>query len=106
MQVDHIVPKFATDGIRNKESIKMRISDYCGGFNIDDINGIDNLMPSCRQCNFYKSAERMEIFRKKMKTIVERLEKIFIFKLALKFGIISINKWDNKFYFEKHGRME
>ena len=81
MQVDHILPK------RN------------GG--TDDI---DNLNPSCRLCNHYKRANSIESFRDfALGGIIKRLMKIYIFRVALDYGMITINGWDKKFYYEKNG---
>ena len=79
MQVDHILPK------RN------------GG-----TNDIDNLNPSCRLCNHYKRAANIETFRHGLLGgLIKRLMKIYIFRVALDYGMITINGWDKKFYFEK-----
>ena len=79
MQVDHILPK------RN------------GG--TDDIN---NLNPSCRLCNHYKRAANIETFRNGLLGgLIKRLMKIYIFRVALDYGMITVNGWDKKFYFEK-----
>ena len=79
MQVDHILPK------RN------------GG--TDDI---DNLNPSCRLCNHYKRAADIETFRNDLLGgLIKRLMKIYIFRVTLDYGMITINGWDKKFYFEK-----
>ena len=81
MQVDHILPK------RN------------GG--TDDI---DNLNPSCRLCNHYKRAADIGTFRNDLLGgLMDRLMKIYIFRVALDYGMITINGWDKKFYFEKNG---
>ena len=81
MQVDHILPK------RN------------GGK--DDL---DNLNPSCRLCNHYKRAYSIECFRDfALGGLIKRLMKVYIFRVALDYGMITINGWDNKFYFEKNG---
>lgn len=80
MQIDHIFPQWR------------------GGK-----NDIENLNPSCRMCNHYKSGNDLESFRKwSLGEIIDRLKKIYIFRLALKYGMIEIKEWDNKFYFEKH----
>lgn len=63
-------------------------------------NEIDNYKPSCRACNFYKSTMGIEKFRETLKTIPERLEKEFIYKLAKKYGIIEEIDKDIKFYYE------
>ena len=78
MQVDHIQAK------------------RCGGK-----DELKNYNPSCKQCNFYKSTLTLESFRKKISTLEDRLKKIFIFRLALKYNIISLRPFYGKFYFEK-----
>jgi hypothetical protein len=80
MQVDHVIPK--------------RI----GG--MDDIN---NLNPACRRCNHYKRAEKLERFRTLLLTLHERIKGNYICKVAEDYGVITIKKWDGKFYFEKVG---
>lgn len=79
MQVDHINAK------------------YLGGK--DDIN---NYNPSCRECNFYKSTFTIEGFRNQIATILDRVKKPFIVRLAIKYGLISFKPFDGLFYFEKH----
>ena len=68
---------------------------------LDDINTIDNLMPSCRQCNYYKEGSTIEGFRKKLKSLMERVKKPFIYRLAEKYNMVKESEWDGKFYFEK-----
>lgn len=84
-QVDHIISKY------HHEYFKL---DW-------DIDRMENLNPSCRQCNFYKGESNIEQFREKMTTLHERLMKPFIVRLAIKYGILEYKEWDNKFYFEK-----
>lgn len=83
MQVDHFAPFY-----------------LCG-----DNQNIDNLMPSCRQCNFYKNTYTINKFRGELKLLVDRLERdSFIFRLAKQYGMITINEdvIDNlKFFYEK-----
>ena len=87
MQVDHIVPKRAFEI----------------GYEHGNPDDIDNLNPSCRLCNHYKRAESIEHWRQYfLDRIIENLNKIYIFRVALRFGMIEIKGWDRKFYFEKH----
>ena len=79
MQVDHVTSVYGNNGS----------------------NDIDNLMPACRMCNFYKSTFTLDKFRKNLETLHERLLKLFIYRLALKYGLISEHKKDVVFYFEK-----
>ena len=78
MQVDHIHPK------------------RLGGK-----DELENYHPSCRRCNHYKRTLTLEKFRKLIETLNERLQKIYIVKVAIDYGIVTLNKWDGKFYFER-----
>lgn len=81
MQIDHIAPK-------------------CLGGS----DAIDNLNPSCRMCNHYKRSLTVEKFREQIKTLITRLEKIYIYRVAVNFGIVNELTWDGKFYFESEER--
>lgn len=82
MQVDHVVSVYGNNGS----------------------NDIENLMPACRMCNFYKSSFPLEVFRKHLETLHERLQKPFIYRLALKYGLIEEHKNKVVFYFEKENK--
>lgn len=65
-------------------------------------DSLDNLMSSCRQCNYYKAEADIEGFRSKMRNILERTcRDSFQVQLAMKHGILEYKPWDGKFYFEK-----
>lgn len=65
-------------------------------------DSLDNLMPSCRQCNYYKAEADIENFRSKIHNILERTcRDSFQVRLAIKHGILEYKPWDGKFYFEK-----
>ena len=88
MQVDHIVPKYRN----NEKWIK-------GEIGTDDIS---NLNPSCRMCNFYKGMSRIDAFRTRLRNnLMFNLQKDFRFRLAQKYGMVKIEDWDEKFYYEK-----
>lgn len=93
MQVDHMHPKRLSN-----------LYEYCQKY-IDgrpgNINEMDNLMPSCRTCNHYKRALDIEGFRRQMLTLLGRVEQIYIYKVAVKYGICKSKAWDGIFYFEK-----
>ena len=88
MQVDHYYPKRSSNYI-------MVIHE------IEDIDALSNLMPSCRRCNHYKRSYLPEDFRNLMKTLHERVEQNYIAKVAIDFGIVKIYPFDGVFYFEK-----
>lgn len=77
MQIDHLCPK------RNNGE-----------------NNPDNLMPSCRLCNHYKRANSIETFRGLLLDMRRKLENIYIFRVARKFGMIRWREWYGEFYFE------
>ncbi|MGN0223650.1 MAG: HNH endonuclease [Muribaculaceae bacterium] len=79
MQVDHITPK------RN------------GGSNLPH-----NLFPACPLCNHYKRATTPLLFKTwLLDGIIDRLQKLYIFRVALRYGLIEIKKhYVDKFYFE------
>lgn len=88
---------------------------YCGekleykDMQVDHIDpyirgGMDNLSnynPACRSCNFYKDTMTVEQFREQLGKLVARLHKVFIFRLALKHGLVKITDKPVEFYFEK-----
>lgn len=84
MQVDHVISVYGKDGS----------------------NDLDNLMPTCRMCNFYKSTFSLEEFRKQLETMHEILRKPFIYRLALKYGLIEEHKKKIEFFFEREKENE
>jgi 5-methylcytosine-specific restriction endonuclease McrA len=87
MQVDHYYPQ-----------CKERF--YSRRFGID-VHAEENLMPTCRRCNHYKRSATPKQFKTLMKTLHERLEAIYILKVAVDFGMATIQPFDGLFYFEK-----
>ena len=83
MQIDHIRPK-------------------CNG----GLNSIENLNPSCRLCNHYKRSLTLEKYRELLKTLHLRIEKDYKNKVAIKYGLLKVEPFDGKFYFEKLSKIE
>lgn len=79
----------------------MQVDHVKSVFYYNGTNDIDNLLPSCRMCNFYKGIADIEYLRKRLETLHERLRKPFIYRLALKYGLITEHKDKVVFYFEK-----
>lgn len=66
-------------------------------------NEIGNLMPACRQYNFYKGANDIEGLRQAITNVLSRTcVDNFQARMAMKYGIIKLYPWDGKFYFEKN----
>jgi len=94
---------------------------YCGvdlvkGWNVDHVapkrsggtDEIENLNPSCKDCNNYKSGQSLEEFRYYLNIMLnEKLEYLFKSKtkmqVAMNMGSIKHTLWDGKFYFERVG---
>ena len=85
MQVDHI------------ESVYR--AEY-NGKDADDT--IYNYMPACRACNFYKGTFTLKQFRSHLlNTLSNTCRESFQTKLAMKYGMLTYQPWDGRFYFEK-----
>jgi 5-methylcytosine-specific restriction endonuclease McrA len=98
MQVDHLIPKsqehYMVYDTGNWVEVQQIMESY------------DNLMPSCRRCNHYKRAHTLHNFRVMMKSLHERIKKIYIVKVAIDYGIVTFNEWDEMFYFEHAEEMD
>lgn len=93
MQVDHIESLYV-------KSLNEQLADNP---TLTQNDNVENLMPSCRQCNFYKGEADIEGFRSKIHNWLERTcIDSFQVKLAMKYGILQYKPWDDKFYFEKN----
>ena len=81
----------------------MQVDHFNSVYAYDGENEIENYMPSCRQCNFYKSTGTIEQFRQNLKeTMLKGLKKTFQYRLLVKYGLIQENDKEIKFYFEEH----
>ena len=93
------INKFQVDHIEPASSIKHIYKE--GDAYLSRKDEESNLMATCVRCNHYKRAENLERFRHQMKTLHERLLKIYIVKVACNFGIIKLTPFDGIFSFEK-----
>jgi len=97
MQVDHIIPMmYAEYGTKeHREAVQQMIVD-------GRMDSIDNLMPACRACNFYKSMNDLEHFRRRISDELDRsCRSTFQTRLAMQYGMIKYEPWDGKFWFER-----
>lgn len=78
MQVDHIQAR------------------YIGGK-----DNLENYNPACRPCNFYKSTMTIDQFRDELKKVQGRLRKVFIYRLAVAYGLVEEKDLNVQFYFER-----
>jgi 5-methylcytosine-specific restriction endonuclease McrA len=87
MQVDHYYPQYKARFYKNRFGI--------------DVHAEPNLMPACRRCNHYKRARTPKQFKALMQSLHERLEAIYILKVAVDFGIATLQPFNGSFYFER-----
>ena len=108
MQVDHILPQELVGSFMvgtkpltdDYELIEKKAYDSVR--ETKDPNHPDNLLPACRQCNFYKSTFRINAFRGNIEeTLWHKLEKDFNYRLLTKYGCIEEHRKPIIFYFEK-----
>ena len=85
MQVDHIVP------------LRKGGADTLG-----------NMWPACRSCNHYKHTLTVQQFRQQVEKAPNRLMRYdTTYRLAVRFGLLELNRKPVTFYFERtgaHGR--
>jgi len=63
-------------------------------------NKIDNLMPSCPSCNNYKHSYSLQEFRRLISDLKTQLERFNQYKIAKRYGLVTENDIEVKFYFE------
>lgn len=89
MQVDHIKSIYSN-------------MDYKQTMTEEEMYSIENLLPTCRQCNFYKSVFTLEVSRERLQTtMIKNLRKNFGYRLAVKYGLVEEKMKPITFYFER-----
>jgi 5-methylcytosine-specific restriction endonuclease McrA len=98
MQVDHIIPtSFFSQHINNK----VRVPKFLNHLTESDVNHMDNLLPTCRVCNKWKSAHDLELFRKEIEEQVRRLNDYSSnYRMAKRYGLVEETIKPIIFYFE------
>lgn len=85
MQIDHLVP--------------------LEGWNQHGTNDFENLMPACRRCNHYKRANSLELWRKMIEEIPNKLERdSYIYRVGIDYGLVEPKPHKVQFYFEKYNK--
>jgi 5-methylcytosine-specific restriction endonuclease McrA len=92
MQIDHLVPLYRNNSDKQlNEWGKIRGTDE-----------IENLMPSCRSCNHYKSTFSLEEYREQLMLLRERLNKQHkIYSTSKRYRLIEEKPNKIVFFFEK-----
>jgi len=63
---------------------------------------IENQNPSCPSCNINKHSESLESFRSAIKGYMKHLNEVSTqYKIAKRYGLVTENDIEVKFYFEK-----
>ena len=106
---------------KNREIVRRKYDGkcaYCGiklikGWHVDHIkpqtfggtNDLENLNPSCKDCNNYKCHTDLEGYRNQLHNLLNRKPEYLFksktkMKVAINMGSIQHTIWDGKFYFE------
>lgn len=89
MQIDHIIPQ---------RLLLCKPPEAT----IDQVDCENNLVPTCRSCNNYKSGNPIESFRKSLENQIDVLRRDRpTFRLAERYGLINCTPKPIKFYFEQ-----
>lgn len=97
MQIDHITPVMWTvyGTKEQREPIEQMVAT-------GTMDSIDNYMPACRSCNYYKGMGDIESLRNRILTQLDHTcRSSFQVRLAMQYGMIEYKPWDGKFYFER-----
>lgn len=98
MEIDHIIP---ISNFNNTLFDNQNIPVFLKHLNECDVNHDDNLNPSCRKCNRFKSSFHLGLFRIELQKQVERAEKTSSnFRFSLMYGLIKKTNKQITFYFE------
>jgi 5-methylcytosine-specific restriction endonuclease McrA len=90
MSIDHIIPS-------NPKEKELRELNYSPR----DVNEINNLLPSCFECNCQKANLSLETFRNLIIDQIRQIKKNFAFRLLLNTLNFQYDKEFKLFYFEK-----
>lgn len=75
--------------------------DHIQSHYLEGSDELENYNPSCRQCNFYKGTMSIEDFRVQLTKLRERLQKVYIYRLSISYGLVEEKENTIQFYFEK-----
>lgn len=82
----------------------LRNNEYMDDILGIEIDGVENMLPSCGSCNRYKSTYDLETFRKMLSGIPKRLARdVSTYNIAVRFGMIEEHTEPIQFYYEKIG---
>jgi 5-methylcytosine-specific restriction endonuclease McrA len=98
MQVDHVIPQSRYVSLIKNEMV----IDQLRHLTESDVDHIDNLYPTCRVCNKWKSNFDLEAFRREVSEQVKRLNDYSSnYRMAKKYNLIKETITPIIFYFER-----
>lgn len=96
--IDHLEP-IVRDSKWNKDKGRFEQTGICRK---PENETLENYNPSCASCNIQKNSFTVEQFRANIKKFIISLNKYSTqYKFAKRYGLISENDIEVKFYFEK-----
>ena len=102
--VDHFHPvhrKSEIVPVHERKNIHQTEVRFTGEMQHEDLDTLDNMVPSCAPCNLFKSVFPVEEFRKELEKQVERGRKSSVnFRTAERFGQIVVKTTPIVFWFE------
>lgn len=102
MQVDHVIPK---SYFLRKSLYTFKRPEWLNHLTDSDMNHIDNLLPSCRVCNKWKSDFTLDYFRHEIYAQVKRLNDYSAnYRMAKRYGQVKETPTTIQFYFETIAR--
>jgi len=85
-------------------TFKELVADHVDCLARGGADATDNMLPSCRSCNRYKSTYTVEEFREQLGLLHRRMMRDSSnYALMYRFGIIKVDESTIEFYFEKIG---
>lgn len=78
--------------------------DHLKPVRLGGVDTYENYMPTCRSCNHYKRANSLESWREMLEKIPEKLEKEYIYRVGLRFGLVEPKLKKIVFYFEQYDK--
>jgi len=77
------------------------VRERSGKMHHSENHAIENMMPSCPQCNIHKHSLSLENWRKILEDLPDNLERNSSpFRHAMRFGLVNANNKKIVFYFE------
>ena len=108
MQVDHLIPKYhrwKDDEIKrhnnNVRSLKAANIQTTSRIIIRGTDNYNNLMPSCKRCNYHKAMLTVEEYRRTIIKKINVCNQITAYKIAKDYGLIKEIETPLISYFEK-----